>query len=695
MQKLILVIFIALFTISLKAQNQEKQIKQDSLYAIWQDKTQTDSTRSFAYRDYIFKGFMYSKPDSAFILAEDLVTFGLDNNYQAATARGYSLQGTSFILKGDYSEALNYLNKSGEILEEIGDKKSIAAHDGLIGVTMTYQGDYAGALKNYKKSLKSLKQIESPDMSKTLNNIGQIYWVQGDNLKAIDYYNQSLKIDEELGNEKDKVNAYFNLGTIYMEQGEYAEALNYFNQCLKIYKETDNQSSAATCLSAIGNIYTSKKEYLTALDYNNKALSISEQVGDQRVMAGILNDIGRLYVEQGDYLKALEYHNKSQLIHEQIGNKRGITHSLVSIGNIYLNQGNYPKALDYCKRGYDLAKTLGDVQKQKHCTSCLYKTYKAMGKTDKALENFELLTVADDNLNSQETSKKLQQMEFAKQVLADSIATVEKERLVEVAHVEEVRQKNQTRNILYAVSGLVLLIAGGIYSRLRYVRKSKAIIEKEKDRSENLLLNILPAEIAEELKIKGKADAQDFDMVSILFTDFKGFTQASEKLTAKELIEEINVCFKAFDYICESHGVEKIKTIGDAYMAAGGLPIPSEDSIKNTVLAALEMQAFISNRIIEKDKLNEMSFKMRLGIHTGPVVAGIVGVKKFQYDIWGDTVNTASRMESSGETGRVNISEDTYAALKDDSEFTFESRGKIEAKGKGEIEMYFVETKLQ
>ena len=209
-----------------------------------------------------------------------------------------------------------------------------------------------------------------------------------------------------------------------------------------------------------------------------------------------------------------------------------------------------------------------------------------------------------------------------------------------------------------------------------------------------MLLNILPADIAEELKIHGKAEARDFDMVSILFTDFKGFTQASEKLTAKELIEEINVCFKAFDHICETHGVEKIKTIGDAYMAASGLPIPSENSIKNTVLAALEMQAFISNRIIEKDKLNEMSFKMRLGIHTGPVVAGIVGVKKFQYDIWGDTVNTAARMESSGEIGKVNISEDTYAALKDDPEFTFKSRGKIEVKGKGEIEMYFVETKL-
>ncbi len=270
--------------------------------------------------------------------------------------------------------------------------------------------------------------------------------------------------------------------------------------------------------------------------------------------------------------------------------------------------------------------------------------------------------------------------------------------LIEIQNSENytgVRTEDKNKNLALGAGLFFLVLSGGFYSRWRYVKKSKAVIEKEKDRSENLLLNILPSEIAEELKAKGSADARDFDMVTILFTDFKGFTQASEKLSTKALIEEINVCFKAFDHICEKHGIEKIKTIGDAYMAAGGLPIPSEGSMKNTVLTALEMQAFISNRIIEKDELNEMSFKMRLGIHVGPVMAGIVGVKKFQYDIWGDTVNTASRMESSGEIGKVNISESTYTLLKDDPEFTFKSRGKIDAKGKGEMEMYFVETKLK
>ena len=179
-------------------------------------------------------------------------------------------------------------------------------------------------------------------------------------------------------------------------------------------------------------------------------------------------------------------------------------------------------------------------------------------------------------------------------------------------------------------------------------------------------------------------------MVSILFTDFISFTETSEHLTAKELVEEINVCFETFDDILEKHKVEKIKTIGDAYMAAGGLPVPTDDSVKNTVLAALEMQDFISKRKAEMDAADKPAFEMRVGIHTGPVVAGIVGVKKFQYDIWGDTVNTASRIENSGEAGKVNISQATYKLLKADPQFAFENRGKIEAKGKGEMEMWFV-----
>ncbi len=219
------------------------------------------------------------------------------------------------------------------------------------------------------------------------------------------------------------------------------------------------------------------------------------------------------------------------------------------------------------------------------------------------------------------------------------------------------------------------------------IEKQKQIIETEKDKADNLLLNILPDEIAEELKLTGKARAQKYEEVTVLFSDFKDFTTISESCSAEDLVNELDHCFKAFDDIIERFGLEKIKTIGDAYMCAGGLPVPDRFNAHKMILAAIEMQKFLIK--LNQEKTVNLLSELRIGIHTGPVIAGVVGKRKFAYDIWGDTVNIASRMESCGEAGKINISEATYQIIK--SEFDCTSRGKIAAKGKGEMDMYFVE----
>ncbi len=482
-----------------------------------------------------------------------------------------------------------------------------------------------------------------------------------------------------------------NIGLIYSEQGDYPKALYYHNRSLRISEEIDDKLGMSISLHNIGECYIKEGDYIKALDFHIESLKISEEIDDKDGISRSLINIGASQAALGDFHKAHVSLQRALSIAEKIGYTEIITFTSYSICETYAVQGDFSKAIEYCHRSLDLAKEIGNVPVQKDTYKYLYKSYKAIGDNKKALNYHEQMLVLNDSLKTQETTKKLQQMEFAKQVLADSLLQVEKELQVEMAHQAEVRTKDRNRNLAIGAGIFFLVLSGGFYSRWRYVRKSKAIIEKEKDRSDNLLLNILPSEIAEELKEKGSVDAQDFDQVSVLFTDFKGFTTRSETLSAKELVSEINHCFKAFDHICGHYNIEKIKTIGDAYMAGGGLPVPSEDAVKNTVLAALEMQDFMEKRAIEKKANDEIPFEMRVGIHTGPVVAGIVGVKKFQYDIWGDTVNTASRVESSGEVGKVNISQATYDILKDDPDFIFEARGKISAKGKGEIEMFFVE----
>ena len=571
-----------------------------------------------------------------------------------ASATGNKLQGIAHAILGNFLFALEYTEKSLAIRKELGDDEGIAID---------------------------------------LRNIGNIYNKQGSYSRALDYSNQSLAAFQKINDQAGIASSLTNIGSIYRSQENYTRALEYAEKALVIKREVKDKPGTAVVLNNIGAIHASLKSFSVALEYYEQSLTIKEELGDKLGAAITMENIGVMYSSQKNYSSALDQFEKALAINQAIKNKTGMSSNLHNIGDIHRKKGNANLALDNCQKSLSLAEEINALTIQKSACECLYSAYKELGKGNEALTFLEKIRVVDDSLKAQETATKLEQMEFAKTIQQDSIAKAQEAQNIRNAHEGEVKEISQTRNVLLISSIVLLILAFGLYIRWRFIRKSRDKMSKEKDESENLVLNMLPADIAAELKEKGKADARDFDMVSILFTDFKGFTAASEKLSPQELVAEINTCFEAFDGIMSKYSIEKIKTIGDAYMAAGGLPIPIEGSVKNTVLAALEMQAFITSRKSDNELLNKPAFEMRVGIHTGPVVAGIVGVKKFAYDVWGDTVNTASRMESSGAIGKVNISEVTYDLLKNDPDLDFVSRGKIEAKGKGEMEMYFVEGK--
>lgn len=685
-KRLIFFLFI-LTTLAIQAQKPNL----DSLFRIWNDKTAHDTNRLKAIHKIAREAYLNSLPDSAFYYAQLHYDLAKTKGLKKQMADALVTQGYSYQIRNDYPKALEYFQRSLTIYEEISDIQEIFRTLVIIGFLHDNRGYSSKALDYYLRGIKIYEEISDKEgIADVLGDIGYIYMRDGNYSKALEYLHRSLKLYEESNSKYFMSTTLMGIGMVFMGQEDYQKALEYFQQSLKIKEELDDKHGIGQVLILIGCTYT-EGEYSKALDAFQKGLKICEEISDKDGIAQILNYTGHVYYYQGDYPKSLDYIKRSLKVYEEIPDNNGILKCLEEIGVLYGELGNQRESMLYYEKALLFAEEIGAIHYQQSACEYLYDAYKSIGNDNKALEYHEKMIMLKDSLNKEKLTEKLQKMEFAKKAIADSLIQVAKEQEVQHAHEAEVRKKNRTRNIAYVSGLLVLILAVSLYSRLRYTRKAKAIIEKEKDRSDNLLLNILPAEIAAELKEKGKATARNFDTVSVLFTDFVEFTLVSEKLSATELVAEINYCFKGFDGICEKYGVEKIKTIGDAYMAAGGLPVTKEDSAKNTVLAGLEMADFIVKRRSEREASGQIPFEMRLGIHTGAVVAGIVGVKKFQYDIWGDTVNTASRIESSGEVGKVNISQSTYELIKNDAVFTFESRGKIETKGKGKIEMWFVE----
>lgn len=611
------------------------------------------------------------------------------------TADSLIIVGSKMQDMGEFRESLILFKNSLFIYQKNRNKKEIGDTFSYIALTHYYLGDYTKALYFYEKALIQYKEVNSrKGVSSILNNVGGVYYFLGNYPKALEYYKNAIVVQEQIGDKRIASETVQNIGGIYIKTGDYTNAMKYFKRAYNLHLKTKDKEGIARSLNSIGYIYTEIEQYEKANENLNKSYQIAKKTNNKQILTEVLLNMGALYYKKKEYHKALLNYNHSLKYAIQINSLQYETESKVATGNTHNRLGKYSKAIEFCADGLKMAEKLGSISAKKEACNCLYDAFKSTGNSKLALAYYEKSNFFQDSLQSEETANKMMDMEFQNKKLLDSITYVKKSHLVQLKHTAEVEQKEKQRNIIIISLVFILVFAVALWSRLNFVKKAKKYLQFEKDRSEKLLLNILPEEIAQELKEKGSVNARDFNLASILFTDFKSFTQTAEKMTPQDLVAEINVYFKAFDLIAEEYSIEKIKTIGDAYMAAGGIPTPDKSSLLNIVLAGLEMQEFVTRRKRENLILNKPCFEMRLGIHAGPIIAGIVGIKKFQYDVWGDTVNTASRLESNGMVGKVNISESLYNHIKDNDLFTFEYRGKIHAKGKGEINMYFVKKKV-
>jgi class 3 adenylate cyclase/Flp pilus assembly protein TadD len=587
------------------------------------------------------------------------------------------------IVESNPDSALQILNYAYQLSIRLEDKPGEALALKNIGIVYYIQGKYVEAIKFWNQTIGVYRQIgDKRGEANILGNQASVYFNQGDDAKSLELDLKSLKISESINDTLRMVTALVNIGTVYLnKQATQKKALDYLLRSYQLSKAIKDQYLMGTTSVNLGEYYYKTKDDDKALQYLKEAHQYYEGTED---LPYALNYLGRVYSRKNDFENAIQTHKEAFQIAKKLDSQLDMSQSLLAWAQAYLAKKDFDKAIPKFQKSLKISLSLKASTELKDAYEGLTLAYSVKRDFVKAFEYQKLLLDIKDTIYNINTDKKLGMLQFnfdlEKKEAEINLLTKDKE-----LQAKELQRQRLVRNGFIIGFGIVLLFAA-----VFLVQRNR--ISKEKKRSDELLLNILPAETAEELKATGSAKVKSYDYVSVLFTDFKNFTIASENLSPEELVAEINLCFSEFDRIITRHGIEKIKTIGDAYMCAGGIPVPNQTHPYDVVEAGLEIIEFIEKNKQDKIAKGVPYFEIRLGIHTGPIVAGIVGIKKFAYDIWGDTVNTASRMESSGVAGKVNISQSTYELVKD--LFVCIHRGKVEAKNKGEIDMYLVERKI-
>ena len=500
---------------------------------------------------------------------------------------------------------------------------------------------------------------------------GNKYRLKGNLEAALDAYFKSSESARKVKFTTGEGAAYSAIADVYSISNNHDNATLYYKKAIATLRSSGDSIALGSAISNAGDEFMKNKRYDSALSLFREAGLIFDKVDYPVGKAYTLGNIGMLYANLGSKKFAEENINAAIRILESSKDYYPICVYLISMSNIYQEKGQRSVAMDYAQRSLQLALQYGLKEQISDANLQVYKLYEGAGNSAEAIKYFKNHISYRDSVNNVRSV----------QNMADLRTNYElSKKQVEVDLLTQQKRNQQLMMIsLGVITVLISIVLGTLYLYSRHITKEKKI-------SESLLLNILPAETAKELKRNGKVEATKFDKVTVLFTDFVEFSKSAEFIEPEQLVRSIDFYFKGFDEITTKYGLEKIKTIGDSYMCACGLPTANPSQARNVVAAAMEMIAQVTTEWKAIDSISH--FDVRIGIHTGPVVAGIVGIKKWQYDIWGDTVNIASRMESMSKAGRINISETTHEEIKD--EFPCEYRGEIEVKNRGSLKMYFL-----
>lgn len=631
---------------------------------------------------------------------------------------------TILIEQRQYEEAFTYLDKTKNILKKIKSKIVISSIYLNYAISNFNLKQLDKAETNLKNALHYVdKKVDSENLCIAYTYLGLIFFNKDDN-KAFDYFEDALKIAKNIQNKYLISFNYYNLGNYYYNQKQYDKTISFIDKSYNIAKQIKNKELQFKCTLLLSEYYHQNNFNDLAYKYFKRSLLLKDSIYyeyNTRVMHQSLQNIE---INQKDVqLLSLKKQKRIQTIVIIIFSFAFIIITFLIYYIIKSNRSKKAANLLLFKQNLEM---IEQKKEANHQAELLAVANAQLEKINQELELVSLVAkntnnsviIADENANIEWVNNGFINLygytleEFCRERGSNIIQVSQNNNIINeikhcIIHKEPYTytSQNRTKNnqikyiqttlnpIVDAYGDLQKIVA--IETDITIIKEAenkitlqKEELENEKKKSDDLLLNILPLQIAEELKKTGKAKVTHYESATVLFTDFKGFTQIAEKTPPEILIKELDKCFAAFDDICVKYNIEKIKTIGDAFMCAGGIPVSNNYHPFQVVLAGLEFRQIIDNINKENANNNSIIWNLRVGINTGPVIAGVVGKKKFAYDIWGDTVNTASRMESSGEPHKINISGSTYEIIK--NLFDCEYRGKILAKNKGEIDMYFV-----
>jgi adenylate cyclase len=506
---------------------------------------------------------------------------------------------------------------------------------------------------------------------------------------------------QEASNSRERMSISYQLAEAYLRVNT-SKSIDYGKRAYQLASDLKNDGMSAQAAFLVGQGYERDKNDRNAEVWYRSALAAAKQAGDSDLIIKSVENRSRLATKSRDYRKAYQIVEEAFTHFSQSGTSISDLERKYDMQKSQLEREKRRLEEERAELQTEINKLLGErtelstdrdrlQQRQQQLTQEKQKVEEKISETETELASVAEARQRAERMAEQQTQRVKQ---LDREVLEKENVLLTQEAELNRAKFEAVQATNRQKLLMLGAAAVIVVAAlllivllSSLRSRRQLGEKNKTI-QREQQRSEELLLNILPKPIAEELKEYGKAKARRYEQVTVLFSDFINFTSIAEKLSPEELVAELDHCFKGFDFIISQHPeIEKIKTIGDAYMCAAGLT--ERLTVPNGIVrAALEMQQFLEEQRQEKQRLGKPYFEARIGLHTGPVVAGVVGMNKYAYDIWGDTVNTASRMESNGLEGQVNISETTYGLIK--YQFDCDYRGKVQAKNKGLIDMYLV-----